>query len=82
MKSSQIQDIMNAHANGTTILHAGSSIPFLKVVFNNIIVKDYENITNPIFDKILETIKENQKLAEIRDTLLPKLMNGEIEVPI
>ena len=82
MKSSQIQDTMNAHANGTTILHAGSSIPFLKVAFNNISVKDYENIINPIFDKILEIIKENQKLAEIRDTILPKLMNSEIEVPV
>jgi type I restriction enzyme S subunit len=25
---------------------------------------------------------ENQKLSELRDTLLPKLMSGEIEVPI
>lgn len=82
MKSSQIQDTMTAHANGTTILHAGSSIPFLKIAIQNSIVKEYDDIVHPIFNKIIETIKENQKLAEIRDTLLPKLMNGEIEVPV
>ena len=82
MKSSHIQETMAAHANGTTILHAGSSIPFLKIAFDKSIVESYEYSVNPIFEKIIEIIKEIQKLAEIRDTLLPKLMNGEIEVPV
>ena len=42
-----------------------------------------ESITK-ILDLILETINnnnnENEKLSELRDTLLPKLMNGEIDL--
>ncbi|MBO7457189.1 MAG: restriction endonuclease subunit S [Paludibacteraceae bacterium] len=40
----------------------------------------FDNIVSPIFDHIFVNIKENQRLATIRDTLLPKLMKGEIEV--
>lgn len=34
----------------------------------------------PIYDLIIANRIENQKLAETRDTLLPKLMSGEIDI--
>ena len=34
----------------------------------------------PIYKKYELNIKENEKLSELRDTLLPKLMNGEIDL--
>ncbi|PNC54728.1 restriction endonuclease subunit S [Akkermansia muciniphila] len=37
-------------------------------------------IVSPIFKKILSNCLENKKLAELRDSLLPKLMSGEIDV--
>lgn len=37
-----------------------------------------DNIINPIFNQIIEMKCENNNLAEIRDTLLPKLMSGDI----
>ena len=36
---------------------------------------------NPIFEKISSLTKENSRLSLLRDTLLPRLMSGEIEVP-
>lgn len=36
---------------------------------------------NPIFEKIRSLTKENSHLSLLRDTLLPRLMSGEIEVP-
>ena len=36
--------------------------------------------TSPIVENFLSNQKENQTLAELRDTLLPKLMSGEIRV--
>ena len=36
---------------------------------------------NPIFEKIRSLIKENSRLSLLRDTLLPRLMSGELEVP-
>ena len=40
----------------------------------------FEILAEPLFDKVLANDKENQTLAELRDTLLPKLMSGEIRV--
>ena len=42
--------------------------------------KKFLSIASPIFDKILENTLENERLAQLRDTLLPKLMSGEIDV--
>lgn len=44
------------------------------------VYKQFNDIILQLFEKILANQQENQKLANIRDTLLPKLMNGEIEV--
>ena len=40
----------------------------------------FNNIIQPIFAMIRKNRNENEKLALLRDTLLPKLMNGEIDV--
>ena len=36
---------------------------------------------NPIFEKIRSLTKENSRLSLLRDTLLPRLMSGDLEVP-
>lgn len=44
---------------------------------------DYEaldRILSPLYDQIIENRIENRKLVELRDTLLPKLMSGELSV--
>ena len=40
----------------------------------------FNNIIQPIFAMIRKNRNENEKLALLRDTLLPKLMKGEIDV--
>lgn len=47
---------------------------------SNLILKKYFEITDSFNRKIQNLEKEIQSLTEIRDTLLPKLMSGEIEV--
>ena len=44
------------------------------------LVNDFNNNVTPLFINIGKNIKENQKLIQLRDTLLPKLMSGEIDV--
>ena len=39
-------------------------------------------IRNSIDSKVLSLFNENNKLVDLRDTLLPKLMSGEIRVPL
>jgi type I restriction enzyme, S subunit len=42
----------------------------------------YFNVVDKIFETIYLNQKENLKLIELRDNLLPKLMSGEIRVPL
>ncbi|MDD3050175.1 MAG: restriction endonuclease subunit S [Candidatus Cloacimonetes bacterium] len=44
------------------------------------ILKEFELIINPIDNKILENSNQIKSLTQTRDTLLPKLMNGQLEV--
>ena len=46
------------------------------------VLEDFDNIVDFLILDIELNAKENSKLAAIRDTLLPKLMSGEIRVPI
>ena len=43
-------------------------------------VKRFGNFVLPIITAILKRCHENHLLSELRDTLLPKLMSGEIAV--
>ena len=43
-------------------------------------MNEFDSIVQPLFKLILANQQENQRLSAIRDTLLPKLMNGEIDV--
>jgi type I restriction enzyme S subunit len=69
---------------GTTVIHLSKTdFDTLKIIIpeDKILEKInpfYENIKNKIVNNSLENIK----LSEIRDSLLPKLMSGEIRVRI
>ena len=41
---------------------------------------DFDAIIQPMFEEIRNLRSENQRLAIIRDTLLPQLMSGELDV--
>lgn len=58
------------------------SISNIKIVLpnNNLIIDSFENIVNPIFKQIKLNKEQNQTLKKQRDTLLPKLMSGEIRI--
>ena len=43
-------------------------------------IQEYCKWVQPIFTTILKNCTQNMELAALRDTLLPKLMNGEIDV--
>ena len=47
---------------------------------NNDAVRDFGIFALPLFKKILQNANENLRLSHLRDTLLPKLMSGELEV--
>lgn len=44
-------------------------------------IYDFQDKVKPFFDRIASLQKENSRLSLLRDTLLPRLMSGELEVP-
>lgn len=53
----------------------------LKLTYPNLeLVKKYDDIVSGYNAKILNNYKENQKLIQLRDWLLPMLMNGQVKV--
>lgn len=44
------------------------------------VLEMFNLLVSPILEKIRDSYKESRRLAEIRDTLLPKLMSGELKV--
>lgn len=47
---------------------------------NNKKIEEFNQIINPIFDKKIFNSEQIQTLENLRDTLLPKLMSGEVRV--
>ena len=53
----------------------------LKVLFpNTALIRKFDNVVQPIIEKILIANKAIYELSQARDRLLPRLMSGEIEV--
>lgn len=81
-RSKEMFDEMNNLANGAaqqnlSPIRTGE----VKVLVPNLLMQtQFENIAMPIISKMLVLSKQNIALKEARDRLLPKLMNGEIEV--
>ncbi|EGQ8105410.1 restriction endonuclease subunit S [Vibrio parahaemolyticus] len=46
---------------------------------NELLVK-FNEVMSPLMEKISDNHKQNQTLSNLRDTLLPKLLSGEIEL--
>lgn len=58
----------------------GITLTYDIVVPDEKTIQAFCSIVSPMYDTIENNIKENQKLAETRDKLLPKLMSGELDV--
>lgn len=70
-------------------LNAGSAVPSMTTDILNAMelpipdadtLYKFENIIAPLYQAIQQNTQESGKLAEVRDSLLPRLMSGEIDV--
>ena len=52
----------------------------LLLPYSEKIIKDFEVCTKPLVDQIINNYKENKKLEQLRDFLLPMLINGQVTV--
>lgn len=69
-------------ASGSTFKEiSGSTMKnFTAIIPDSDILSEFQSFCNPIFEQQRALECENRYLSALRDTLLPKLMNGEIDV--
>lgn len=70
-------------------MNAGSAVPSMTTDILNAmevaippasVLEEFESLVAPMYRAMQENDFQSKKLADLRDTLLPKLMNGEIDV--
>lgn len=66
----------------TTVIHIGKNDfdEFKIVLPDEETLNKFDEITDPMVWQIVQNMIQNHKLEQLRDTLLPKLMNGEIDL--
>lgn len=66
----------------TTVIHIGKKDfdAFEIVLPDEATLDSFDSITAPMIEQIVNNRLQNKRLAVLRDTLLPKLMTGEIDV--
>ena len=66
----------------TTVIHIGKKDfdAFEIVLPDEATLDSFDSITAPMIEKIVNNSLQNKRLAVLRDTLLPKLMSGELDV--
>lgn len=75
-------DYVQSYANGSTFLEISkSTFKTLDFSFPPVQLRDkFQAIIEPVFEKIKSNTQQIQTLIQLRDTLLPKLMSGEVRV--
>ena len=70
----RVQQAVQANLSLTTI----KSLPI--AILSNESMRKYDDLVSPLFAMMKNNEEENRKLSNLRDTLLPKLMSGELDV--
>ena len=68
--------------SGSTIVNLNKT-QFAKIpvtIPSEQVLCNFDTLCKPLFEMILSNQKENIRLTNLRDTLLPKLMSGELDV--
>ena len=75
-------EIENKSTGSTFKEASGALMKSLQVIMpEQKVFEEFEEIASPLLARIESLEKENSRLSLLRDTLLPRLMSGEIEVP-
>jgi type I restriction enzyme S subunit len=84
--SSAFASVYGTLVTGTTGSHqrirSDSVVEMQIVIPPSALIQAFTNIAKPMFDRINRNTEQSRTLANLRDTLLPKLMNGELRTVV
>ena len=84
LASHRMRHQVGSYANGTTVLHLamdGLKKPLIAVPPPGLVHR-FDEIVAPMFVHKETLAAESRTLGELRDVLLPKLVSGEIRLPV
>lgn len=75
-------ETVKGHANGSTFQEISKSAfkTIELIIPPKARVKEFDSVVEPLFEKIKTNQLQTQSLTKLRDTLLPKLMSGEVKI--
>jgi len=84
LKSREFKEYLESSADGSVQANFGPThLRTIKIIIPpNHTLEKFENAISPFYEKLNNNYSQIQTLEKLRDTLLPKLMSGEIRVKI
>ena len=81
--TSDFQNHIYGHSSGTTVLHLSSTgvQSYETHVVPEQLMTQFSVVANDAFAKKKSNIQQIRTLTNLRDTLLPKLISGDLHVP-
>lgn len=75
-------EAVKSKANGSTFQEISkSNFKLIDISIPSVeVLQRFDEVIDPVFRKIVENVYSNLSLTQTRDTLLPKLMSGQLEV--
>ena len=76
-------DTIKSHANGSTFMEISKKAfrPLPALVPKAEVLAEFLRIVEPVFARVVENERQIQTLATLRDTLLPRLISGQLRLP-
>jgi len=83
LQTLSLVDLLKANAHGSVFdtITRKTFEQFHVAMPHNSVMKSFHDATGSMFDRMLIADKENSSLKALRDTLLPKLISGELRIP-
>ena len=74
---------VEASETATTVIHLGKNdIDRFKIFHpGNLLLESFASVSTPIYQRVVRNKQMIQNLANIRDTLLPRLISGQLRLP-
>ena len=71
-----------SHTTGTTVLHLSKeAVPSFAFALPPVqLIREFDSLANPALSRIQASDEQSETIAVLRDTLLPKLLSGEVRV--
>jgi len=79
----QNMETIRARANGSTFMEISKKAfrPIPALAPQASVIDAYMKVATPVFDRLAENERQAQTLAALRDTLLPRLISGQLRLP-